>query len=111
MGSYIGLGEWMPMYYYIIITTFTKLIQEDILFGDKTKISFDLKISEHKIMGLLFGYLPDFLFGLLISIILNYRENLRIQERKSYLSEKGNQPDRTSLLNKLFGKANPKKKM
>ena len=108
MGSYIGFGEWMQMYYYIMITFFTKIFQEDILLGDKTKISFDLKITDHKIIGLLSGYLPDFFFGLLMYIILNYRENLRIQERKSNSSEEGNNSNRSSLLSFLFGKANSK---
>ena len=101
MGSIIGIGRWTPFYYYILVTTITKLVKDDIFFGNADKISFHVKISNHKIMCLLLGYISEFLFGLLLYIFCEYREYKRKMKKNSIQYELGKEIKKKSIMDKI----------
>ena len=85
MGCIIGFGGYMPKSYYIIIASATKLIKEDLLVT--STISFNIILTQHKIMTLLLRYISEAFFGILIYAILIYREYIKNKKKRSLSDE------------------------
>ena len=74
--SIIGFGRWNFYYYYILISTITKFIKEDILgLGSDSRIFFRLHIVHHPIMVLFIGFFSDFLIGIIYILYKYFKEN------------------------------------
>ena len=98
MGSIIGFGGWNQFYYYLILSAFTKFIKEDIIVEDSSKIPINLKISSHRLMILLLGYISDLFFGLLIYLFTLYLEHRRKKIKNLLLSSQGIEYKKKSTL-------------
>lgn len=101
MKCIFGFGGWNTSYFYLIIAAISKLIKEDFLVGDNTKISFNLNIKNHKIMILLLGYMSEAFFGLLILLITNYKEYRRKRKKNLILSQQGIEYQQKSTLDMI----------
>ena len=87
--SIIGFGRWNFYYYYILISTITKFIKEDILgLGSDFQIIFELKITHHPVIILLIGFSSDLIIGLIFILY-------------SYHKEKNNN-DTNAIINNIF---------
>ena len=98
MGSIIGFGGWNQFYYYFILSTITKFIKQDIIVENSTQLSLDLKISNHRIMILLLGYISELFFGLLIYLFTLYLEHRRKKKKNLILSSQGIEHKQKSTL-------------
>ena len=75
MCSLIGFGRCTVFYFYILISTVTKFLKEDILgLGIDYQIILDIKIHPHPILILLLGFLSDFIISGIIVIYKYYKE-------------------------------------
>ena len=108
MGSIIGFGGWSPYYYYLIVSSLTKIIKEDIILENSTKLPFDLKIVNHQLMILLLGYMSDFFFALLIYLLTLYLEYKRKRQKSLQLSSEGIEYEKKSTLELLVEFKNKK---
>ena len=74
MCKLIGFGGWSSYYYYILISTVTKFLKEDIL-GLSVDYSIlpDLKITHHPIIILLLGFISDSSISFIILLILHFK--------------------------------------
>ena len=104
MGNKIGFGECSHFYLYIVLTTITKLIKDDIFLGNGGKLAFDLVITKHKFMGLLLGYLSEAFFGLLMFIFFEYKEYKRKKLKNSILFESGLEYEKKTSFDKFIKK-------
>ena len=102
MGSIIGIGGWTPYYFYLLLTTATKLVKDDIFLGNGGLLSFDLVITNHKIMCLLVGYLSETFFGFLLYMFFKYREYKRKKKKNMILFEKGLEYQQKSTLDMIL---------
>lgn len=74
MCALIGFGRWSPYYYYILVSTVTKFLKEDILgLGSDFPIIYRLKITHHPLMVLLISFLSDLLIGSILILYSNYK--------------------------------------
>ena len=102
MGSIIGIGGWTPYYFYLLLTTATKLVKDDIFLGNGGLLSFDLVITNHTIMCLLVGYLSEAFFGFLLYMFFKYREYKRKKKKNMILFEKGLEYQQKSTLDMIL---------
>ena len=83
--GFIGFGGWVSYYYFLIGSTITKVLKEDIFgFGKSFQILNDLIISKHKFLILFLSYFSEFIFGLLICLYLIYSEKAHIKKKNKY---------------------------
>ena len=81
----IGFGGWVSYYYFLIGSTITKLLKEDIFgFGKSFQILNDLIISAHKFLIIFISYFSEFFFGLIICLYLIISERMHIKKRNKY---------------------------
>ena len=82
---FIGFGGWISYYYFLIGSTITKILKEDIFgFGKSFQILNDLIISKHKFLILFLSYFSEFFFGLIICLYLIYSEKAHIKKKNKY---------------------------
>ena len=82
---FIGFGGWISYYYFLIGSTITKILKEDIFgFGKSFQILNDLIISKHKFLILFISYFSEFFFGLIICLYLIYSEKAHIKKKNKY---------------------------
>ena len=96
MHCIFGFGGWNRFYLYLLIAALAKFLKEDIIVGDNETYSFKLEIAKHKFMILLFGYLSNAIFGILLIKILKILEKRRSQNNL-LLSENIESQRNTSL--------------
>ena len=83
--GFIGFGGWVSYYYFLIGSTITKVLKEDIFgFGKSFQILNDLIISKHKFLILFLSYFSEFIFGLIICLYLIYSEKAHIKKKNKY---------------------------
>ena len=83
--NFIGFGGWVSYYYFLIGSTITKVLKEDIFgFGKSFQILNDLIISKHKFLILFLSYFSEFIFGLIICLYLIYSEKAHIKKKNKY---------------------------
>lgn len=76
MCALIGFGRWSPYYYYILVSTVTKFLKEDILgLGSDFPIIYRLKITHHPLMVLLISFFSDLLIGAILILYSNYKND------------------------------------
>ena len=81
----IGCGGWTSYYYFLIASTITQLLKEDIFgFGKSFQILNELIIAKHKFLILFINYFSEFFFGLIICLYLLYTEKAHIRKRNKY---------------------------
>jgi hypothetical protein len=74
MCSLIGFGRCTYFYFYILISTVTKFLKEDILgLGTEHQILLDIKIKNHPLMILLLGFSSNLIISGLIILYIYYR--------------------------------------
>ena len=74
MRSLIGFGRCTYYYFYILISTITKFIKEDILgLGTEHQILLEIKIKNHPLMILLLGFSSNFIISGLIILYTYYK--------------------------------------
>ena len=78
MGSLIGCGSWTRYYIYILISSLTRFLKEDILgVGVDKQIIIDLRIVSHPVIITLIGFISDSIFGMIVWCVFSYRERNR----------------------------------
>ena len=83
--AFFGFGGWISYYYFLIGSTITKVLKEDIFgFGKSFQILNDLIISKHKFLILFLSYFSEFIFGLIICLYLIYSEKAHIKKKNKY---------------------------
>ena len=76
MCSLIGFGRCTYYYFYILISTITKFIKEDILgLGTEHQILLEIKIKNHPLMILLLGFSSNFIISGLIILYTYYKND------------------------------------
>ena len=108
MCSIICFGGCSQYYYYLILSSFTKIIKEDIILENTNKLPFDLKIANHQLMILLLGYMSDFFLALLIYLITLCLEYKRKKQKALQLSSEGIEYEKKSTLESLIDLKNKK---
>ena len=85
----ICFGGWDSYYYFLIGSTITKLLKEDIFgFGKWFQILNDLIISAHKFLIIFISYFSQFFFWLIICLYLIISERMHIKKRNKYEKSK-----------------------
>lgn len=103
MGSIIGFGKCIKWYFYFLVTTSTKLIKDDILgFENDSQFFFNLKISNHRIMVMLLGYLSEAFFGFLIYMLVLYLEYQKERKKNLIMSSMGVEYQKKTTVEKFF---------
>ena len=78
MGFLIGCGSWTRYYIYILISSLTRFLKEDILgVGVDKQIIIDLRIVSHPVIITLIGFISDSIFGMIVWCVFSYRERKR----------------------------------
>ena len=110
--GFIGFGGWIYYYYFLIGSSVTKALKDDIFgFGKTFQIFNELIISRHKFMILFLNYFSEFFFGLIISLYLIYSEKFHIKRKNLYKKLESNSSNTIDdSLNKSREKDNKKKK-
>ena len=116
MCSLIGFGHWSRYYIYILIADLARFLKDDILgVGSSVRpIIVDLRIVFHPIIILLIGFTSDFIIGMIVWCISNYREKknekmknfIPLMENEKELS-KTNSPDKTFELRDSSASSQP----
>ena len=101
--GFLGCGGWIYYYYFLLGSSITKALKDDIFgFGKTFPIFNELIISRHKFMILFLNYFSEFLFGLIISLYLYYTEKSRIKRKNEYekLENNNNSNNNNDILSK-----------
>jgi hypothetical protein len=90
MCKLIGFGGWSSYYYYILISTVTKFLKEDIL-GLSVDYSIlpDLKITHHPIIILLLGFISDSSISFIILLILHFKNKKKEENNDNVITSTG----------------------
>ena len=87
----IGFGGWIYYYYFLITSSITKLLKDDIIgFGKTFQIFNELEISKHKFMILFLNYFSEFFFGIIIYFILKICDLMHNKRKKKYEKSESN---------------------
>ena len=83
--KWLGCGGWVSYYYFLIGSSLTKLLKEDIFgFGKSFQILNDLVISQHKFLILFISYFSEFFFGIIIYFYINCKDKAYINKKNKY---------------------------
>ena len=84
MWSLIGFGNWSRYYIYILISSLTRFLKDDILgFRVNKQIIVDLRIVSHPVIITLIGFISDSIFSMIIWCIFSYKERKREKMKNS----------------------------
>ena len=115
MCSLIGFGHWSRYYIYILIADLARFLKDDILgVGVDKQIIVPLRIVYHPEIILLIGFTSDFIIGMIVWCIFNYREK-KVEKMKNFIPlmenekelSKENSPDLTFELRDSSASSQP----
>ena len=115
MCTLIGCGHWSRYFIYILIADLARFLKDDILgVGVDKQIIVPLRIVYHPEIILLIGFTSDFIIGMIVWCIFNYREK-KVEKMKNFIPlmenekelSKTNSPDKTFELRDSSASSQP----